>query len=189
MNISTISRRLFIIFSICAPLGNVARADLYDDYINSSSRRPFISFLARRSGEDADRGFPGHSYIAEGFEIDNGLKIYTRILGYYMQDESVKSLFKGVLSKTSGKLDQKLEDILWDVNFTVLVDEAQTKKAGAVIDKWMKEDPSYNLFASGGKNCSSFASEVAVAIGLKVPSNPGSKLPIKFMRELRDLNK
>ena len=78
------SRRQFLRGLIVVPLfglwSGTATADLYDDYTNSVSRQPFVAFLARPSEGDVDK--PGHAFVGIGVELDNGLTVYERLLGY-----------------------------------------------------------------------------------------------------------
>jgi hypothetical protein len=161
-------------------------ADLYDDYINSKSKSPFISFLARAS--DGSSGKPGHAFVALGVELDNGLRIYERVLGYYPKDESAIAEFKAVFSKTSGDLTQKIRDVTWTVEYRVPLDQAHRSAALKVVDKWLSTDPSYSLTASAGKNCNTFAAEIAIAAGLKAPGGVGITLPTTYIAKLKELN-
>ena len=182
-----LSRRAFVAFGAAIGFVSSARADLYDDYINSRSKRPFASFLARAS--DGSLGKPGHSYVAIGVELDNAFRVYERILGYYPKNSDTFELLKAAFSRVTGDIRMELADVAWQVEYRVPLNEEKHKAALRVADTWMKNDPKYNLFANGGKNCSAFAAEVAQSIGLKVPSGAGSKFPMAFMTELRDLNK
>ncbi len=168
-------------------MANQALADLYDDYINSSSKRPFVSFLARKSFGNLT--VPGHSFVAIGTEIEAGLLFYEAIFGYYPKDESTLNEVKAVFRKVDGVLEFKFKDIGWDFEYRVSIFEDQKSAALAIVDKWKSSDPKYNLLALGGKNCSSFAAEVASSIGLRIPEGPGTKLPLTFMTELRGLNR
>lgn len=158
-----------------------AQADLYDDYINSSSKSPFVAFLARD-------GFPGHAFVAVGVHLDSGLMVYERFFGYYPISDSKLAEAKLVFSKTTGQLDYKWKDTAWQVNYRVAIPEDKKSAVMAVVDKWKSNDPKYNLFALGGKNCSAFAGEVAVAAGLKVVDGAGSMLPIDYIKKLRQAN-
>lgn len=147
-----------------------------------------MSFLARKSQGNVTTK-PGHSFVAIGTEIDAGLLFYEAIFGYYPKDESGVGEVKAIFSKVDGVLDFKFKDIGWDLEYRKSIFEDQKKAAVAVANKWKSNDPKYNLFASGGKNCSSFAAEIASSVGLKVPSGSGTKLPLTFMMELKSLNK
>ena len=67
-----ISRRALLLATGLTSFIGTARADLYDDYINSSSKVPFVAFLARSPSVDG----PGHAYVGLGVEVDNGNVIY-----------------------------------------------------------------------------------------------------------------
>jgi len=182
-----ICRRTALAFAFLFSRSSQTRADLYDDYINSRSRQRFVSFLARTS--DGRLGKPGHSYVAVGIELDNGLRVYERLFGYYPRTETAFEEVKAVFTRVSGDLRSQIRDVAWQVEYRVPVDDAKHRAALAVVQRWSATDPGYNLFANGGRNCSSFAAEVAQAIGLRVPSGAGSKYPIDFMSELRDINR
>ena len=182
----SINRRGLLVAASACLVPMRAKADLYDDYINSVSRRPFASFLARTS--DGALGKPGHSYCALGVELDNGLRVYERLFGYYPVGDNGIQQIKAVFSKTSGNLASTIKDIAWKVEYRIPTTDLQRTAALAVYTKWSNNDPGYNLFANGGKNCSSFAAEVAAAVGLKVPPGAGSKFPVDFMSELKKLN-
>lgn len=164
-----------------------ASADLYDDYINAKSRRPFVVFLARDS--EGAGGKPGHSFVGTGVEVDNGGLIYLRFFGFYPASEDTLTQLKSVFGKVTGDIAYKIKDLKWKLNFRVSVTDEQVVKANAITDKWKNDDPKYNLLNNGGRNCSAFAAEIATAIGLKVPDGAGSKFPITFMTQMRDLNK
>ncbi len=168
-------------------LPGVAVADLYDEYINSRSRQRFVAFLARTS--DGRMGKPGHSYVGIGVELDNGLRVYERLFGYYPRSETTFEEVKSTFTRVSGDLRSQIRDVAWQVEYRVPVDDAKYRAALGVVQRWSANDPGYNLFANGGRNCSSFASEVAQAIGLRVPSGAGSKFPIDVMTEFRNLNR
>lgn len=160
--------------------------DLFDLYQNSVSKTPFVSFLARES--PGVSGAPGHSFVGFGVELDNGLTVYENLLGFYPQGGTYE-VVKATFSSTSGELKSIIEDVAWSVELRVYPSDEQFENAKAVVQTWLSDTPKYNLFANGGKNCSVFASEVAMAIGLSVPSGPGSKLPTKFISEMKALNK
>jgi hypothetical protein len=164
----------------------VARADLYDDYVNSVSKKPFVSFLARDPAPPGS--WTGHAYVALGVELDNGLRVYRRVFGFYPVGDDAATMVKAVYDKVDGALDYKLADIAWTVEFRVSIDEKQQAAALSVFDSWSQDIPKYNLLANGGKNCSSLAGEVATAIGLKAPPGAGSSLPASYIRALKSAN-
>ena len=164
-----------------------AHADLYDDYINSTSKLPFISFLARKSPNAS--GKPGHSFVAVGTDVDASLIFYHSIFGYYPSTIDAMTQIKAIFTRVKGVIKFDWADLTWDVAYKVRIDDPKRDAALAVVNKWNSSDPGYNLLANSGKNCSSFAAEIAQSIGLKVPSGAGSKLPLTYMTELRDLNK
>lgn len=174
---------VLMLFSMNCGLAN---ADLYDDYINSVSKKPFVAFLAR--SPSIPGSLTGHAFVAIGVEIDNDVKLYLRLFGYYPKDTGLPVEVKAIYASVSGAVDYKLDDISWTTEYRVAVDDDKQKAALGIIDIWKKQDPKYNLLANNGKNCSSFVGAVADAIGLNVPSGAGSSLPEKFIQMLRDAN-
>lgn len=182
MNHSTHLSRRTLVFGLPAlALAPPARADLYDDYLNSTSKQPFVMFLARN-------GIPGHAFVGVGVQLSADLIVYERFFGYYPTGEDKLADAKLIFGKTSGALNYKWKDVSWDVTFRRDVDEKQKQAAIAVTDRWKGNDPKYNLFALGGKNCSAFVAEVAAAIGLTAPSGAGSMLPGSYIEKLRAAN-
>lgn len=175
--------RVFFLFVL---LTGTVRADLYDDYINSVSKKPFVSFLARTS--DGSSGKPGHAYVALGVELANGLRVYERVFGFYPKNETAIDEIKAIFSKVSGDIAYKFKDLTWSVEYQVPITESQHQAVLVVIQKWKVNTPEYSLTASGGKNCSSFMAEVAKSIGLNAPDGAGSMLPLNYIKKLKDAN-
>ena len=182
-----LTRRAVLTIGLLLGLCSGARADLYDDYVNSASKKPFVAFLARKSPHSA--GKPGHSFVGIGVEVDNGELIYLRLYGYYPNSSDVLTEVKALFSKVSGDIHEDIQDVSWTVQYRVDVDDAVLAKAQAVFDSWKSADPKYNLLALGGKNCSSLVAETAAAIGLKVPSGAGSTFPVNYVQALKDLKR
>jgi hypothetical protein len=177
----SVSRRFFLSAASLVLLRTEAKADLYDDYINSSSRQPFVSFFAR------DDTLTGHAFVSVGTELDNGLTVYEGIYGYYPASMEKKIMkFRG---SDRGMITFKENDYPSAIRYRKNVDDSTKAKALAVFDKWKSEDPKYNLLAMGGKNCNSLAKEVAQAIGIKVPAdNPGVTFPANYIRLIKGAN-
>lgn len=181
MNSRQLSRRDLLVFTGLASLGPSALADLYDDYVNSTSKRPFVAFLARG-------GFPGHSFVGLGVTLEAGLRVFERLYGYYpVADDKVESA-KLLFSKTSGAIEQRWKDTSWEVSYILAIGDSERWAVIGVLDRWKSSDPKYNLVASGGKNCSSLVGEVAAEAGLKVPGGAGSLLPVAYIRKLKASN-
>jgi hypothetical protein len=175
--------RRSIIFALPALVFATSRAnaDLYEDYINSTSKQPFVLFLARK-------GVPGHAFVGIGVQLNAGLIVHERFFGYYPSGGGKFAEAKLVFGKSSGALDYKWKDTKWDVTYRKDVDERTKQAAIAVADRWKSNDPKYNLLSLGGKNCSSFAAEVAKAVSLNVPAGAGAMLPIDYIDKLRQDN-
>ena len=182
MNSRNRIRRNMILGTVIFLLPKFAVGDLYDDYINSTAKKPFVAFLARN-------GVPGHAFVGIGVQIDSGQLVYEALYGYYPGDSGMLASVKLLFSKVSGAIDYKWQDISWDVTYKVTVDDSQKAAALNVAKQWQSTDPKYNLINSGGKNCSAYVAEVAKAIGLSAPNGAGNMLPINYIRALRDFNK
>ena len=178
---SRLSRRKLLAWLSLGTLAAPVRADLYDDYINSTSKQPFVAFLARR-------GVPGHAFVGIGVTLEAGLTVYERFLGFYPLLDGTPADAKLVFGQTSGALDFKWHDLAWDEKYVVTVDDSKKAAALAVADTWRQSGSQYNMFAAGGKNCSSFVGEVATSIGLKAPGGAGSMFPADYIRALREAN-
>lgn len=179
------TRRRSLVFGAAA-LGITVpvRADLYDDFINSTSKKPFIAFLARKNAP------VGHAFVGVGVRLKEDLKVFERFFGYYPDGQGKAITLKLIFSKTSGKLGQEFEDLSWTVSHEAFVTEEAKAEALAVADTWANNDPKYNLFANDGKNCNVFASEVAKSVGLKLPTeSPGTTFPWVYIQKLKDANK
>lgn len=176
-----ISRRLFLLVPPLVLLRTAAKADLYDDYINSRSRQPFVSFFAR------DDTSTGHAFVSVGTELDNGLTVYEGVYGYYPASFEKKIMkFRGA---DRGIITFKENDYPSAIRYRKNVDDSKKAKALAIFDKWKSEDPKYNLLAYGGKNCNSLVKEVAQAIGVKIPAdNPGVTFPANYIRLMKEAN-
>lgn len=181
MNSRNRIRRKMILGTVVFLLPKFAVGDLYDDYINSTSKKPFVAFHARK-------GVPGHAFVGIGVQIDSGQLVYEALYGYYPDESGMLASVKLLFSKVSGAIDYKWQDISWDVTYKVTVDDSQKAAALNVAKQWQSTDPKYNLINSGGKNCSTFAAEVASSIGLLVPSGAGSMLPAQYITLLRKNN-
>ncbi len=163
----------------------IARADLYDDYINSKSKQPFVAFLGRKGSTST----VGHSFVGTGVQIDSGLRVYERLFGLYPKDDSAIVGVKSAFSKTSGKLDYKWSDISWDTEIIRTVDEMTKKAVLAHFSAWSKDAPEFSVIANGGINCNVLTSLVAKTCSMKVPDGAGTTRPWKYIEALKDLNK
>ena len=175
-----IDRRLAII-GVGAFGTSFARADLYDDYINSTSKLPFVAFLARK-------GVPGHAFVGVGVDLRSDLRVYERFFGLYPDNQGKLSSLKLVFGKTSGRLDYKWEDSTWD---TMLVKRVAEEEKSAVLkqfQKWSASTPEYSLLGNGGMNCNQLAGDVAKSIKLSVPGGGATMLPWNYIDALKQAN-
>lgn len=157
--------------------------DLYDDYINSTSKKPFIAFL----GREGTGGTIGHAFVGLGVRLDANLVIYERFYGLYPKDGSLAAI-KSIFAPTSGKLDATWDDVSWDTELNRPIDTSQKSKVLAQFEKWNSTAPQYSLLANGGMNCNSLVGDVAHSLGMKVPAGGGSTRPWKFIEALKSAN-
>ena len=176
-----VSRRYFCL-ALCAAPG-LARADLYDDYINSKSRQAFVAFLGRK-GSTAT---VGHAFVAVGVQIEAGLQIYERFFGLYPKEGSLAAI-KSIFTPTSGRIDYTWDDVAWDSQLRQSIDDDQKALVLAAFAKWSSDAPQYALLGNGAINCNGLVSEVARGAGLKVPGGAGTTRPWKFIEALKALN-
>ncbi len=162
----------------------IARAaDLYEQYLNSPSKQPFVSFLGRQGSLST----VGHAFIGVGVRLDATLIVYERLFGLYPKDGALAGL-KSVFGPTSGKLDRDWADMSWDVELTRSIDLTAKAKVVAQLDKWKSDAPEYSLVGNGGANCNILVGDVARSLGMKVPQGAGSTRPWKFIEALKSAN-
>jgi hypothetical protein len=174
---------------------------------NAVSRRYFVMFFARESSGGFARilqfwraGIPGHSFVMVGADISTGMQnmqFGLAAFGFYIESSGalaeLKEFGKSIFSVlpwigVRGELSQRLDDLESSVKLKVLVDEEEFGQAACVIQKWKSTQSKYNLTVHGGKNCNVFVSELASALCMKVPKDPGTTLPLDYIGGLRSLN-
>lgn len=160
---------------------STVRADLYDEYLNSTAKKPFVSFLSRK-------GVPGHAFVGLGAELESSLIVYERMFGLYPNAKNKLASLKIVLGQTDGKLDYRWEDVSWEVEFKNYVTAEQMSVVLKHFEAWSQSAPAYSLLGNDGKNCSMLAADVAHAIGLKVPTGADTTLPWNYIEALRKAN-
>lgn len=175
-------RRRFLALTLIAP-GAAAWADLYDDYINSVSKKPFVAFLGRK----ATTSTIGHAFVGAGVELEAGLLLYERFFGLYPKDGNLAAV-KSVFTKQSGKLDRTWDDLTWDTELRRFIDADHRSAVLALFTKWSAAAPSYSLTANNGMNCNSLVGDVAKSVKLNVPSGAGDTRPWKYIEALKTLN-
>jgi len=175
------SRRLLCVAMALTPVASIA--DLYDDYINSTSKHYFVAFLGRQ-GTTATIG---HSFVGVGIQIDATLRIYERLFGLYPMDGALAAV-KSVFTKTAGKIDRTWDDITWDTELFMPIDETKRKLVLAKFQEWSGNAPKYALLGNGAINCSGLVAEVAKLTGLKVPDGAGTTRPWKYIEALKKAN-
>lgn len=180
------SRRTLLAFGVASLSGTLptaSHADLYDDYINSTSKQPFVAFLGRQ----ATSSTIGHAFVAVGVRLDATLLVYERFFGLYPKDGSLAAV-KSVFGPTSGKLDATWEDVTWDTEFRRSISDSQRAQVLTQFGKWSSEAPQYSLTANGGLNCNGLVGDVARSLGMRVPEGAGTTRPWKFIEALKSSN-
>lgn len=176
-----LSRRHFLIAALGLPIA--ARAELYDDYINSTSRKSFVAFLGRKGSTSTI----GHAFVCLGVELEAGLHVYERFFGLYPKDGALTGL-KSSFSSQSGKIDQAWEDLAWDTELRRFISDHQKAAVMAHFTEWSAAPPKYSLTENGGINCNGLVSAVAKSVNLKVPGGSDSTRPWRFIELLKKLN-
>lgn len=158
-------------------------SDLYDDYINSTSKEPFVAFLARQ----ATLGTVGHAFVGVGVQLDSSLLVYERFFGLYPKDGSLAAV-KSIFSPVSGKLDANWDDLSWDTELRRTINDSQKTQVLLQFQRWSSAAPEYSLAGNGGINCNGLIADVARALDMKVPGGAGTTRPWKFIEGLRSAN-
>ncbi len=161
----------------------VAWADLYDDFINSVSKKPFVSFLGRKGSTSTI----GHAFVGVGVELDAGLLLFERFFGLYPKDGALAGL-KSSFGPQSGKLDRTWDDLAWDTELRRFIDDNQKAAVLAHFNEWSATPPKYSLTGNGGMNCNGLVAAVAATVSLKVPGGAGSTRPWRYIEQLKELN-
>lgn len=182
-----IRRRTFLVLGtapLCATLPLQSWAgDLYSDYINSTSKQPFVAFLGRQGSTST----VGHAFVGVGVRLDASLIVYEKLFGLYPKDGALAAI-KSVFGPTSGKLDKTWDDLSWDTELIHRLDDSQKAGVLSQFKKWTSSAPAYSLVANGGINCNGLVSDVARSLGMKVPENPGTTRPWIFIEGLKLAN-
>lgn len=182
-----IQRRMFLALGTASWWGGftiIARAgDLYDDYINSTSKQPFVAFLGRQGSSSTI----GHAFVGVGVRLNATLLVYERFYGLYPNNGALAAV-KSVFSPVSGKLDASWDDVSWDAELSRSVDANQKVKVLAQFDKWSSAAPQYSLVANGGINCNGLIADVARNLNMNVPGGAGTTRPWKFIEALKAAN-
>lgn len=158
-------------------------ADLYDLYLNSTSKEPFVAFL----GREGSTSTVGHAFVGVGVRLDATLIVYERFYGLYPKDGALAAV-KSVFTPVSGKLDATWGDVYWDTELNQPIDASQKLKVLAQFDKWSSAAPQYSLVGNGGINCNGLVGDVARSVGMKVPDGSGTTRPWKFIKALKSAN-
>lgn len=155
-------------------------SDIYDDYVNSVSKQPFVAFL----GREANLSTVGHAFVGIGVQLDTTLLVYERLFGLYPKDGTLAAV-KSVFSSVSGKLDLSWSDIAWDTEIRRFIDDNQKAKVLSQFLKWSSDEPEYSLLSNSGINCNGLVGDVASSLDMKVPKGAGTTRPWKFIEALK----
>ncbi len=153
---------------------------LYDDYINSVSKKHFVDFLARK-------GAPGHAFINVRVSLRADLEIVLATFGLYPDAGKKLAAVKSIFTPVSGQITFGFDDLAWDTKYTVKLSDEQIKTVLQKLTDWKLDVPKYSLFANNGLNCSALIGEIAKLLALKVPTTAGTSLPWSFIKELQTL--
>lgn len=176
-----LSRRHFLIAALFIPV--MARADLYEDYVNSTSKKSFVAFLGRKGSSSTI----GHAFVGVGVELNAGLHVFERFFGLYPKNGTLAGL-KSSFGPQSGALDHTWSDLAWDTELRRFINDHQKTAVMAKFSEWSADAPKYSLIENGGVNCNGLVSAVATSIDLKLPNGAGSTRPWKFIELLKQLN-
>lgn len=175
------------IFGTVPILGSVLpgswATDLYDDYINSTSKVPFVAFL----GREATGATIGHAFVGVGVRLDATFTVYERIYGLYPKDGALAAV-KSIFTPISGKIDSTWADMSWDSEINRTIDANQKVNVLDQFEKWGSSAPQYSLLANDGMNCNSMVADVARSLEMTVPDGAGSTRPWKFIKALDSAN-
>lgn len=144
------------------------------------SSRPVIEFRARRASIDPPS--PGHAYILLGRELDNGLRVFNTVAGFYPDHSTGAHPFRQLVS-TPGVVTQTLEDASSDITFSLYISPTQEQRVADVLAAY--DDQDYSLAV---RNCVTMTRDVAAAVGLRVPEGLADAVPQVFLQSLITLN-
>ncbi|RWB20383.1 MAG: hypothetical protein EOQ40_15055 [Mesorhizobium sp.] len=145
------------------------------------SSRPVIEFRARKATTDPVS--PGHAYILLGRELDNGLRVYNTVAGFYPDDSRRAAPFMQVFS-TKGKVTQKLEDAKSELTLSTYITPIEEQRVVSVLKSY--DTKNYSLAV---RNCVTMTKDVAAAVGLSMPGGPENAVPQVFLQSLIDANR
>ncbi|WP_156752768.1 hypothetical protein [Mesorhizobium sp. WSM3873] len=178
-------KRVFPLIATLAGMTSLAAAGDFDVQLMlpdaNVSSRPVIEFRARKATTDPVS--PGHAYILLGRELDNGLRVYNTVAGFYPDDSRRAAPFMQIFS-TKGKVSQKLEDAKSEITLSTYITPIEEQKVVSILKSY--DTKNYSLAT---RNCVTMTKEVATAVGLSMPAGPGNAVPQVFLQSLIDANR
>lgn len=128
------------------------------NFIIVADAQSTITFYANISDTESESGWVGHVWV--GLKDGAGAE---RVVGFY----------PGGLRDDSGRTA--------DINYSFPIQS--TAPAGNVLEEYSAKG-----YFLGLRDCRAFASDVAAAVGLRVPAGRGARSPAEWMAELVELN-
>lgn len=155
---------------------NLARIDLRN---RSESDEYAIAF----SADAPDGNSVGHAFVTLYHSNEDQRATLHRGIGFYPRT-SINAV-QGVLGVPGQVVDDTFHN--YDTSLVVNVNRETFDRVATIIDRWSSSTPGYRLTY---RDCVSFASEVADAIGLDTPSRWGSGVfyPEDFVEALIEGN-
>lgn len=150
---------------------------------NSVSSRPVIEFRARKPGDTADGGKSpvGHSFVALGRELDNGLTVYYGIAGFYPEPGTNKVQTAKYVLYGPGETQYKLNDIQSDTRFRAYLTESQEREIKFIIKNWDN-----NKYSLPFQNCNDLVKNIANNLGLSYSNL--AQTPMGIIESLAEAN-
>jgi len=155
---------------------------IYPD--NNVSSRSIIEFRARNPSLTGEKSV-GHAFVLVGRELDNGLRVYYSIGGFYPEPGS--NTFKTIKNTLNGpgEVTYKIPDLKYDTTFTAYISAEQERIANYILKNW--DDKNYALV---GRNCADLVRDIAQAVGLDVGAESWADLetPWSTLKALGERN-
>lgn len=166
---------------------SVAALDRFDiDRTGGYSGPKFaVVFLARPV--DVAHLSPGHTAISLQWEDENGRQSRMESWGFMPTgDKGFASVPGQLINEWSSENSQPSILISRTVVVSVAVDPSKFDAAKRVVREWQERPETYHIFNQ--RNCNSFASALADALGLKVKDDPNATRPESFVRSIGEAN-
>lgn len=164
-------------------LPEVVRMDLRT---HIEERAHSITISAKKyEGERFGGDDVGHAFITFNKEDDRKAMTTNEVVGFYPPLGEDKTLWRPIFGSYEGGLhDDSRHDA--DLKLVVSVNADQYQRALAVYEKYKQQSQNYVLTIN---DCTTFAGEVARAIGLPTPTRLIAPYPIDYVKEIIQLKK